>query len=103
MDTRNIPDLLDDWALGIALDESDCAGYEVVVTFDHDYEYHLLVREYGFDDRSWRIDKGYALWFIGADNPPILVARWDTKRAPWVEAATHVDSWRALCREVWGG
>jgi hypothetical protein len=103
MDTRNIRDLLhDEWRLGFAVVESDVQQAEILVTFDHDYTYHLLTIEWQRDAQGRFERSGWSLYYLGLyDSQPVTIplASWDTTHSyadVLMSSASIVSEWRSL-------
>ena len=97
MSKEHIARLVAQWKWGTSIIENDDASVEVVVLFDHDYEQHLLMREY--DRTSHRVS--YSLWFLGVHIDASFIKSWDVEYPPFVEASTLVQGWLELARSVW--
>lgn len=78
---------------------------EILVLFDHDYEYHVLVMERRRNSTlvPFEIDT-YALLFIGMDAVTI-VRSWTFQDHSYssalMESAQIVAEWRALIEQGW--
>lgn len=99
MNDTELAELVSTWQYGYCLLEiNDRYSLDVVVTFDHDYEFHILTKEW--DIKYPGHFPIYSLWFIGQGNT-CLVKRWilkdKDKHAPFVEAAEIVSDWKNMC------
>lgn len=89
MDTNTIASLVAQWQYGTCVIENDDTYMEVVTLYDHDYECHILFREY---DRASH-KSGYSLWFLGVHIDASFVKRWDCSHPPFVQSASIVEDW----------
>lgn len=99
MEGKEIARLIDEeWKHGVTMIMSEGWEGEVLCLFDHDYEYHLLIREWHKPHNTGAM---YGLWFVGLEGT-CSVKCWlvDSSIPPFVEAATIVEDWRRLrCSE----
>jgi hypothetical protein len=96
MEGQDIARIIDtEWKHGVTMFASGDWEAEVAGIFDHDWNFHLLLREWhiGSDEQV----KIYSLWFLGPEGV-CLVKSWQTNSwtPPFVEAATLVEDWRNL-------
>lgn len=68
--------------------------------FDHDYENHVLFREWDTSISPHML--GYTLYFYGIEPIAIPVAHWENNDyfPPYIECATFVKEWRTLRMEI---
>lgn len=89
------------WQYGCSIIELDNYSYlELVVLFDHDYQFHILFREPS--DNALGRNGFYSLWFLGINSDGLdgayLVKRWKNQMLPpFVEASEIVQEWIELC------
>ena len=88
----------EEWRIGMTYIVGNGWEAEVIATFDHDYEHHLLFMVFPEVGESF-----YALFFAGA-HMACLVQRWDgvVGGHPWLAAAEVVQGWSELAREAHG-
>jgi len=103
MDTRNIRDLLhDEWRVGTTLVESDAHSAEIIVTFDHDYTFHLLTLEWVRTLGNLWERSGWTLYYLGlyeSEQITLPIASWDDSHSyadVLMSSASIVAEWRAL-------
>lgn len=99
MNDIELAELISTWKYGYCLLEvEDKYSLDVVATFDHDFEFHILVKEWNSVSRGHF--PTYSLWFIGQDNT-CFIKRWtyesDDHYTPFVEAAEIVSGWQKMC------
>ena len=92
-----IGSLLNDWSYTSCDDESDPdVRWYVVATFDHDYEFHLLVMQWRSNGTTFD-NAGYSLWFVTSDGSPVFCYEWPTTaKPPLVHASAYVLGWMNL-------
>jgi hypothetical protein len=98
---RLIGPLLSDWHL-TAIDEEEHpeVRWYAEVVYDHDWTYHVLVRQWRRNDEGTFNFDGHSLWYIG-EECAMFVAEWPNSAiAPLISAAAHVMSWAELAQEV---
>jgi hypothetical protein len=92
--------LIKDWRYGISCLQDDDINLELRITFDHDYEFHLLFQQWDYNnpEAGWT----YCLWFVGYHTEASLIKRWDTNDhgVPFLESATVVHEWMTMYREL---
>lgn len=85
--------------MGVHYFESDQIQAEIVVMFDHDYEWHFLVMEWTRDqDGEAFTFSGRTLYFMGREGTTI-VRSWPastTYEQTLIECALIVGEWRSL-------
>lgn len=91
---------LDDWSYGTPMVEiNEDFSLELIILFDHDYEFHILFREW---DRNCSFEPSLSLWFLGQECNS-LVKRWSPDisgevNIPYAESGQivqdYVEMWR---------
>jgi hypothetical protein len=69
---------LDNWSYGVPIVEvNEKFSLELIILFDHDYEFHILFREW---DGNSNLEPCLSLWFIGLEFNS-LVKRWSSNNS----------------------
>lgn len=94
--------LLSTWKYGTHEMKDETVYIYIEAIFDHDYETHLLVRQYP-TNHEVRAGEGsyFSLWFIGHGDVHVsFIASWQRTIPPYIEAATIAEEWYALCSNL---
>jgi spore coat protein CotH len=102
-DTRNISQLInDEWKPGVVGLETELVSAYILVTFDHDFTFHIVTKEWARASDSTLTFTGHTLYYMGyydEETVTTLVSSWDITRTfsdVITESARVVADWLAL-------
>jgi len=102
-DTRTIAQLLrDGWRVGVAELSTDTLSAAILITFNHDFTYHLVTKEWARSTEGAYEFTGHALYYIDyyeEEAFAVILSSWDSTR-PYheviSESAKTVAEWISL-------